>query len=303
MKRLQPARAKRRLTKMLQELREGAEKTQIELGQELGWSQSKVQRIENGLTTITKADLYYLLNHFGIRPDGDRFKELDWLGEQARAKPRYGEFRSILTDRNYAAYLEQEEGASSLRQHEPSLVPGILQTERYSMALLHEFLEIDQASERTQEELLERAERIAALRQRRQEDLIGRGAEGMLRAEFLINEAVIRQAIGAEVGDKTVMTQQLKHLQTLARVENVSIGILTFGVGSHRGMQGPFVVLDFAEEDESPLLYVENARGDYATNINEDEIRARINVFQSLQQRAVYGDQFDEVIESAIREM
>jgi transcriptional regulator with XRE-family HTH domain len=297
MRRLQPARARRRLTRRLQDLRENAGYKQAELGRILEWSQSKVQRIENGVTPITRADLFFLLRALAVPEESTEFKELDELAALARARPKYVEYKDIL-DAQFLDYLQEEWVADRLRQYEPSMVPGILQIRAYTLALLRDFYDTENVSERERDERIVRAERMASLRQERQADIFVRAEEGSIKAEFLLDESVVMHAVGNEVGEPHIMDDQLKFILEAATRKNISIGILPFSAGAHRGLLGSFAILSFPD-DEPSLLFIENSAEDLATKEKPDETNARIAMFQSLQERAFYGAEFESVVQAA----
>jgi len=78
------------------------------------------------------------------------------------------------------------------------------------------------------------------------------------RIHAIVDEAALRR----QVGGRQIMLDQLMHLRALNRRPNVTLQVLPFAVGTHDGMDGPFILLDFRDPADAPLLYRENARND-----------------------------------------
>jgi hypothetical protein len=78
-----------------------------------------------------------------------------------------------------------------------------------------------------------------------------------------LNEAVLRRPIGGP----GVMVGQFRQLANAALLPNVSIRIVPFRIGLHRGaLTGPFVILRFplnndGQESEPPVVYVDGFTG------------------------------------------
>jgi Domain of unknown function (DUF5753) len=57
------------------------------------------------------------------------------------------------------------------------------------------------------------------------------------------------------------MKAQLRHLIEVTAAPNstVTLQILPLAVGSHPGLSGPFVILDFPSSEDAPVVYLETA--------------------------------------------
>ncbi|MDG4788255.1 helix-turn-helix transcriptional regulator [Micromonospora sp. WMMD1102] len=120
-------------------------------------------------------------------------------------------------------WTEQEQRATMLRCFEHSLIPGLLQTEAYTRALL--------ASGRLPEDVIERTTQV---RRERQAATINRPNPPMLSA--LICEVAL------SYGPADVMKEQLEHLVELSRRPQVQILVVPRAAGLHPGLQGAFVL-------------------------------------------------------------
>lgn len=199
------------------------------------WSVAKFHRIENGTSTITRADLEWLLRHYGV--DEDHIRQLTELAREAR-RPGWWQDYDFGPDKGLEAYVGYEDGASSIRVWQPLTIPGLLRTSDYAGKIM----EVWGASP----EATDRAVRLQQERQRRV-------AERLPEQHYLLDEAVIRRASG------TGMSDQLRHLTSVATNPAITIRIIPFSAGPHFGQRGPFVLLGFdgALDD---VLYVESAR-------------------------------------------
>ena len=130
-----------------------------------------------------------------------------------------------------------------MRNWEPMIVPGLLQTEAYMRALFATSVSPD-----PQQARLERAVSLRLARQRR---LTGPAAP--LTFAAIIDESVVHRRIG----DGTVMTDQLRHLIAMSQLPNVTLQILPFSAGEHPLLGRSAAILEFAEAPDLNVVYVE----------------------------------------------
>jgi transcriptional regulator with XRE-family HTH domain len=221
---------RRRLRVELRRARTKANLTQKDVAQALDWSPSKVIRIESGQVAISTTDLKALLSEYGV-DDGEVVAELVDLAKNSKKQP-WAQYKDVLSP-EIQAYFGYESSASIVRHFEPLLVPGLLQTEQYTRVLLAEAFDFPER----------KTERLVEARLERQELLTRDDAP---KAFFVLDEAVIRRPIGGA----EVMQGQLQRLLTLAELPQVSVQIVPFAAGAYEGLQGPFALLEFAEEVE-----------------------------------------------------
>ncbi|MCX4808963.1 helix-turn-helix domain-containing protein [Streptomyces sp. NBC_01214] len=116
-----------------------------------------------------------------------------------------------------------------------SLVPGLLQTRRYALAL-HQASNVRLDSETITSRVDTRMKRQAAVLDR----------TPALHLWVILDQAVFRRS----VGDPSVMVEQIDHLCTMSERPNVDIQVLPASIGAHAaGSGGHFVVL--GRDDES----------------------------------------------------
>jgi transcriptional regulator with XRE-family HTH domain len=280
-----PAIYRRRLRAELREARLAAGLTQEKVAAEMDWSVSKIIRIENGDVAISTNDLKAVLNHYQI-DDPARVDELLGLAKAAKQRPRAKEAPWWIKYRRYASadfirFLEFEASASTIRNFEPQLVPGLLQTAAYARASLSRFTD-----ERVVDKLLE-------LRMRRQAVLPGPDAPQLL---VVINEEVIRRGLGGP----EVMREQIKRLVEVGRSKNVTIELIPFSAGVHPAMHSSFVIDEFAGTADGPALYLENPLGDVTSNEKPDEVKYYREQFDELRRLALDAGQTADFLEKQL---
>ncbi|MCI3269758.1 helix-turn-helix domain-containing protein [Streptomyces cylindrosporus] len=260
-----------RLRTELRKARIKAGLTQREVAQKMEWSPSKLIRIEAGEVGISVNDLRPLLTTYDIT-DRRKIETLLDLARGSRKMP-FTEFRDIYS-KEFLQYLALESSASIIRNFNPLVVPGLLQTEEYARAVMSSY------SQGMSEELMDRYIEGRLARQ----DLL-QGDEGS-QLFFVIDESVVRR----QVGGRGVMRTQLERLAELAAGPRVSIQILPFSVGAHPGMQGPFTLFEFEAEEMPDSIYLENPRGDSYLSNSPEETGRYLESFWELEDAAVKDD-------------
>jgi hypothetical protein len=239
----------------------------------MDWSLSKVIRIEAGSVGISTNDLKALLLLYKIS-DPDRVADLVALARQARERTWWSTHKDILSPQ-LIQFIEYEAAASVNRGFQPTLVPGLLQTEEYARAII---------SELGNPSTPERLDSIVSVRMKRQE-LLDRADPPTLH--FILDEAVIRRAVGGQ----SVMRRQIHQIIELAARPNITVEVVPFAVGVHPGMQGPFVILEFPDPGDDDVLYLEGFRGDVIIRDVPDDVAAFSVSFERLRKLSLGPDE------------
>jgi transcriptional regulator with XRE-family HTH domain len=130
-----PTLARWRLRVALRGLRDDTGLTQHEVADALEWSPSKVIRIEHGEVGITRNDLLALLSLYQVT-DAARTDSLVDLARVSRQKGSWaGPRLSGLVSPATLQLVDFERAATAIRCFEPTLIPGLLQTEDYAAAV------------------------------------------------------------------------------------------------------------------------------------------------------------------------
>lgn len=280
---------RRRLTAVLRRLRTDNSLTQMEVAKDLEWSHSKVVRIENGDVGIGPTDLRALLRYYRV----DDQQQVDELLAMARAsrQQRFTEYADVLS-RDFLRYLRYEASARVVRQYEPNVVPGLLQTPDYMYAVLRA------VNPTVPENVLNR--RMDA-RAKRQEQMFSQDDRPELH--IIVDEAALRRNVGAEHNNVTLMTDQLAHIQRVGKQPGIKIQVVLFAAGAHPGLAGPFTVLEFSDPTDDNLLYLEYTRGDITTRDDQEEMQRHLDMFFTLQRMATRPENLSTVIEAIARDL
>lgn len=227
----------RRLATELKQSRESTKLTVTQAGQALGWTASKISKIETTETRrVVAADLDRLMDLYKIT-DPDKRKALHALARDAKERGWWSKYREVF---GAQALPDFEAEASVIRSFEGLVVPGLLQTPEYAEALF-------QGGRYTGPEDIER--RIDARIARR--DILSKF--NPVRLRVVMDEAALRRMIGGP----EIMAAQMRHLLYMAKLPNIDIQLLPFSAGSHAALAAPFSILDFPENLNPSIVHVD----------------------------------------------
>lgn len=264
-----PAVARQRVRRWLRRARQETDLTQTDIAKKLGWSLSKVQRIESGEVAVSETDLRAVLELYRVTDD----EVVTALVKDARLARR----ERWATDPEHRKYLSPglrrlvqfEAVATQIRSYQPLLLPGLLQT-----AATAEYIINEAGSYLTADERRVRFE----VRMRRRKDVIERpdGPEYFL----VIDESVIQRNVG---GARTT-AEQLEHLAEVATRPKVNVRIVPLeeGKGATIGMLGNFVLMNLSDDDaDDSVLYRERFTADDIDH-DPEKIRPYRDAFENL---------------------
>jgi transcriptional regulator with XRE-family HTH domain len=234
-----PSARSRRLAAELLRLRETSDLSREQVAERLGWSVSKLWRVETARSRAHHGDVADILDIYGIA--GDQREALTKLAREARRRGWWHSYADVMAD-GFEVYVDLEAEASALRTYESQLVPGLLQTAEYAKAVLTAAWVTTEAEE---------IARRMAVRTRRQELALARDRPLQLWA--VLDEAALRRVVGGP----EVMHAQLTRLAEAARQTNITLQVLPFGVGAHIAMLGTFVLVSFPEQGDPDIVYIE----------------------------------------------
>jgi transcriptional regulator with XRE-family HTH domain len=251
-------------------LRKESGLTQEQVAEALDWSPSKLIRVEGGRSSITKVDLDALLTRYGVSSESHR-ERLQALNKGARERPWWATYRDDL-DPTYVEYVGYEAGAAFIREFESGYVPGLLQTQAYAEVLTTHSVDALRSAP------------AVKLRMQRQAEMARRSSPP--RQYHVLDEAVVRRHVGISQ-DPAIMPQQLLHIAERAEAEDLlTVRVIPFNAGAHRGLSGPFTLLEF-DGPMQDLLYLDAGR-ELALITGSDP---RIGE---------YADDFEVLLESAL---
>jgi DNA-binding XRE family transcriptional regulator len=256
---------RRRLRTELRRVRAEADLTQDQVADAMDWSLSKIIRIETGAVGISTNDLRALLSLYKIHSP-DRVHELVELARASRQPSWWSKYREDISPQ-FLQFIEYEQAASVLRTYEPLLIPGLLQTEEYAAAVMREL-----ADPGTPAETIQNRIKIRLTRQR----LLDQAVRPALF--FVLDESAIRRL----VGEQNVAQGQLARLINLANRPNITIEVVPFSVGLHRGMLEQFNIVEFPDPEDGDVLFRETSRDLILSHDEAGEISGYREVFEHL---------------------
>lgn len=205
------------------------------LAQHLGWSLSKVSRVEAGRVNLSDVEVMHFLGPLGI-----------YLGE---AHELLAICREAMLDLGYfvrphppglcdvtCALIFHESTADESIGYEPELVPGLLQTESYVRGL------------NTRRGPMCDVNRAVETRRERQRIL---QRQKPARFRFYINENALR----LEVGNAAIMHDQMLKLALMAELPHIRIRVVPSSVGPTAAVGGSFRLLRYAQH--RPLVHLD----------------------------------------------
>ena len=269
----------RRLALELLRRREASGLSREEAARQLEWSTSTIFRIETGRSRPQPGNVRALVDLYGVT--GPERAGLIQLARDARQPGWWHSFRDVLPN-PYEVYIGLEAGASSIRNFEPVVVPGLLQTEDYARETFR-----NGPRELDRDEI----ERRVEVRMARQKVL---ARDDRPRLWVVVDEAVIRRVVGGP----QVMRGQLRHLAECAEQGRTTIQVVPFAAGAHAGTTGPFVILEFLEPTDPWVVYVETVAGDIYLEEPRDVDRYTL-AFDRLLAAALHPDESVRLIEQA----
>ncbi|GAA5052010.1 helix-turn-helix domain-containing protein [Nocardia callitridis] len=271
------ARAKVALGARLRELRKDAGLDGRQLSTAAEWHWSKTSRIEHGKQMPSESDLAVW-----CRVCDATLALPDLVATLRNVRAQWAEWRRITATghtRRQQRGQELESETRQLRIYNPTIVPGLLQTESYARAVLAQCIGFLGT--------LDDLDTAVAARMSRQNIL----RSGGTRVLVLIHEA----ALHTTLADDDVTVAQLRHLLEVA-FGNARVG---FGVVPLRA-RFAYLSSSFHLFDRRQAL-IETASAELTvTAPSELELYERL--WNELHRRAVYGDAARALIESALEQ-
>lgn len=267
--------ARQALAERLRELRRDAGLTGTQLAGLAGWERTKVSKIEHGARPPTAADIGTWCRACGAEGEAPdlvaslRAAEGMWVGW--RRMERSG-LRRAQEER-----LPLYERTRQFRAYSCWRVPGLLQSEGYTRAVLRAYQQ--------RRGLRDDVEAAVTARMSRQRVLRRNGRT----AAFLIEESLLRNGFGGPA----VMREQLALLAEAVTWPAVSLGVIP--ASADRGVAGPaedFWIFDAGQ------VNVELVSG-YLTVTQPSEIALYAQLFARLGEAAAYGSRARALIAAA----
>ncbi|SHF63984.1 helix-turn-helix domain-containing protein [Streptoalloteichus hindustanus] len=261
-----PTIRQRKVARALRAWRNARDLKLKEVSARIGWSDAKISRLENAVTIAGPAEVIVLATIYGIsEAERDEYVALAQNGDRVDWLRR---FPADLVPGTLKDYIELEAEATQLDNFETTIVPGLLQTERYAKAIARGW-ELRPSDDVVEDRTALRVQRQARLQ-----------AERPLRLHAVIYEPGLR----APVGGTETMRAQLLHLVEMAELPNVTIQVLR-AIGAHPAMGVSFCLLHLGEHT-APVAYTDALTRGVFVEEEDDVERCRLT-FQRLTELAL----------------
>ncbi|MEU5905945.1 helix-turn-helix transcriptional regulator [Micromonospora sp. NPDC047467] len=281
---------RRQLGRLLTQLREDASVTLEAAAEALDCSRQKVWRIEKGLVPVRVVDARAMCALYRVPED---MKEIvAGLAKETRATGWWHSYGDVVPSW-FSLYVGLESSATTLRQYDAELIPGLLQTREYATELFRRKNPTMSGEAR---------EKLVEVRLQRQGILVRRLPPAPA-LRVVLSEAVLRRTIP----DRRAMAGQLRHLLDVAALPNVCLRVLPLAAGPPLASEtGTFVLLGFPQafgraSCEPTTVYVENITG--ALYLDKPaEVAAYEHVWSDLEALASSEAESEKMITSIIEE-
>ncbi|MFB8004918.1 DUF5753 domain-containing protein [Nocardia sp. NPDC056000] len=263
------------LGKRLRELRRRAAVTGRELAHAKNWHESKISKLEYGVTRPSDADIRAYCHYCNAEDQLD-----DLLASLHNIDTAYVEWRQQLRTGMASRQRESNRAASRatfIRNWEPAMMSGLLQTADYAAAVMGNVISFYRIPNDLEDAVTARMERQLILYRRDK------------KFHFLMGE----QALYTTFGDDQVMIAQLDRLYAIIGMPRVTLGIVP------RMAMGLVMVENFFMFDDR-LVKVEG----HSANISitqPREIALYGRAFDTLAAQSATGDAARTLISQAIQ--
>jgi transcriptional regulator with XRE-family HTH domain len=265
---------RRQLGRRLRALRLAARKTQEDVAATRLMSLGKIKLIEHGRATVRPGDVYELCQLYGA--DATTTAGLRTLATSTAQDGWWQPYTAGLL-KGFSTYLDLESSATALSIYHPSVIHGLLQTREYALL-------VEQATSPTPETAEAIASRVE-VRVQRLPSLLNRETPPTIHV--ILSETTFQ----IRLPDEQVMRAQIEHLREIAATGTVTISVLPHAAGFHLGYLGPFSLLDFDDEDDPSVAFVDVYTGARYDESPEAITRQR-KVFDDLAAKSVPLEEF-----------
>ncbi|MEV6002236.1 helix-turn-helix transcriptional regulator [Streptomyces griseomycini] len=275
-----PTARRRRLSIELKKLRERSTLTCAQVGQALDWSGSKVNRMETGSGRVQPSDVDALCRFYDTSDELREF--LKSLAREAKTRG-WWQVHGAGVPEWFNIYIGLEQDASTFRQYQCELLPGLMQTEAYAR-------ELHTTGAHLAAEDIDRAVRVRLERQ----EMLARPDSP--EAWFIVNEGAVRNVIG----DRELMREQLERVLDSAALPNVTLQVLPFDSGTYPAT-GSFTMLGFPAPEDPDLVYRDGIT-DAVYLEGEHHVREYTRAFDGLRAAALSPQRSAQLIKSVVKE-
>ncbi|WP_411142330.1 helix-turn-helix domain-containing protein [Streptomyces sp. x-80] len=261
---------RRELGKELRKLREKNGFTLQDVAKELGFSHTKLARVEIGENDLPRVgDLEALMDLYDEDLPKEDQETLLQLHRESLSKEPWTPYKAFMPSK-MPTYRGLEQDATVMRAFQPNFVFGLLQTDAYARSLFVIAKPVDETT-------TEYIDQNVRLRLERKE-LITR-TESPLELRVIMDETAVRRMVGGP----EVMREQYDEIVELSRLENVTIQILTHDVVTYRS-ESNFAILNFPDALD-PIVQVDMPNTISVTD-EQREVQRNVRRFDAMRDSA-----------------
>lgn len=271
----------RRFGRKMQQHRVSAGFDQAQAAAFIYGSRSKISRMEDGITTAKPAEVLLLLDRYGVTDETER-EHLVWLAKNSGHRGWWLEHAAHLRS-DYLDHIALEDDATYIREWQPVLFPGLLQTSAYAEAVI------------TMGPNYVAPERVVHLVKAREGRQAKIGEGGATYTAILWESVITQPLVNVEVH-----LEQLSSLLEVGKRQNVTVQVLPLTAGVLAGSTSAFSSFSFDSEPTVEAVTLDNLRGTSVLESAED-LAAYANAFDLLRSAALAPDATARLIRRVLR--
>ncbi|MBK6017758.1 helix-turn-helix transcriptional regulator [Streptomyces sp. MBT53] len=273
----------RRLGTALRQYRLAAKFDQPQAAEIIASSQARISRVESGHATPRVIEVRLLLDAYGVTDPEVRVK-LEELAKNSKNRGWWLEHAEHLRP-DYVDHIALEDDATYIREWQPVMVPGLLQTPDYAEAVIA-------ASPHYIDP--ERAAMLVKVREGRQAKIEDGGAS---YTAILGETVVLHPLVSVEIH-----LAQLFAMLEIGKRKNVTVQVLPFSAGVLSAYTSAFSSFSFDEEPTVEAVTMDNLRG---TSVLEGakDLTAYANAYDLLRSSALTPDASAKLIRGVLRNL
>ncbi|MGY3202438.1 helix-turn-helix domain-containing protein [Streptomyces sp. TE5632] len=273
----------RRLGAALKTYRLAAKMDQAQAAEVIAAHQTRVSRIETGHVTARPLEIRAMLDAYGVS-DPEVRQKLEGLARQSKRRGWWLEHAAHLRA-DYLDHIALEDDATYIREWQPVLVPGLLQTPSYAEAISKEsphYISPDRIAQ------------LGKVRESRQAKI----EEGRATYSTILGESVIAHPLV----DVEIHQEQLATILEIGKRKNVTVQVLPFSAGVLGAVTSAFSAFSFDSEPTVEAVTLENLRGTSVLEGPED-LTAYANMYDLLRSSALAPEASAKLIRGILRSL
>ncbi|MGW1324437.1 helix-turn-helix domain-containing protein [Streptomyces antibioticus] len=271
----------RRLGAALKRYRLAARLDQPHAAEVIAAHQTRVSRIETGHVIARPIEIRAMLKAYGVE-DSEVREKLEALAKQSKRRGWWLEHAAHLRP-DYLDHIALEDDATYIREWQPVLVPGLLQTPAYAEAV------ISAGPNYVPQDVITQLVRVRQSRQAKIEE------NGASYTAIVWEAAVAHPLVGVEIH-----REQLAAILEIGKRKNVTVQVLPFSGGALAASTSAFSSFSFDSEPVVEAVTLENLRGTSVLEAPED-LTAYANMYDLLRSAALAPDESARLLRDILR--